>query len=114
MLEQALNHQAKFAFNLVFVFTNPINVLAVIQALTLLVLTVTRKFISAHTCCPHTAVAMETLGVFGKGVHHFPREIVQQIKSATEELLAHQYLVLHISMAVQRGNTAAVSSPCMH
>ena len=53
-------------------------------------------------------MVVETLGVFGKEVCNFFREVAQRIKSATEELLAHQYLVQRISVAVQRGNAAAV------
>ena len=47
------------------------------------------------------SVAVERLGVFGKEVRHFFREVTQQIKSATEELLAHQYLVQRILVAVR-------------
>ena len=60
---------------------------------------------SSHCFVP---VAVETLGVFGKEAHRFFREVAQRMKLATDEQLALQYLLQRISVAVQRGNAAAV------
>ena len=60
---------------------------------------------SSHCFVP---VAVETLGVFGKEARRFFREVAQRMRLATGEQLAHQYLLQRISVAVQRGNVAAV------
>ena len=60
---------------------------------------------SSHCIVP---VAVETLGVFGKAARHFFKEVAQRVKLATDDSLAHQYLVQRISVAVQRGNAAGV------
>ena len=60
---------------------------------------------SSHCFIP---VAVETLGVFGKEARRFFREVTQRMKLATDEQLAHQYLLQRISVEVQRGNAAAV------
>ena len=46
--------------------------------------------------------------MFGKGAHSFFKEVARQVKLATDDNCAYQSLVQHISVAVQRGNAAAV------
>ena len=53
-------------------------------------------------------IAVETLGVFGKEARRFFSEVTQRMKLATDEQLTHQYLLQRISVAVQRGNAAAI------
>ena len=53
-------------------------------------------------------VAVETSGAFGSKAHSFIRELGRRLKSATEELKSYQYLTQRLSVAVQRGNAAAV------
>ena len=60
---------------------------------------------SSHCFVP---VAVETLGVFGKAARHFFKEVTQREKLATDDSLAHQYLVQGISFALQRGNAVGV------
>ena len=60
---------------------------------------------SSHCFVP---VAVETLWVIGKEARRFFREVAQRMRLATGEQLAHQYLLQRISVAVQRGNAAAV------
>ena len=60
---------------------------------------------SSHSFVP---VAVETLGVFGKEACQFFKEVAHRLRLATDDPLAHQYLIQRISVAVQRGNAAAV------
>ena len=53
-------------------------------------------------------VAVETLGAFGAQARTFFREVARRVSLATDDPLAHQFLVQRISVAVQRGNAAAV------
>ena len=53
-------------------------------------------------------IAVETLGVFGAQACTFFREVARRVSLATDDPLAHQFLVQRISVAVQRGNAAAV------
>ena len=64
----------------------------------------------SHLSSPHyfVPVAVETLGVFGKEARRFFREVAKRMKLGTDEQLAHQYQLQRISVAVQRGNAAAV------
>ena len=55
-----------------------------------------------------TPVGIETSGAFGLEALRFFRELGCQVKRATSEDNAHQYLVQKISVAVQRGNAASV------
>ena len=60
---------------------------------------------SSHNFVP---IAVETLGVFGKDAHSFFKEVARRVKLATDDDFAYQSLVQRISVAVQRGNAAAV------
>ena len=64
----------------------------------------------AHLVSSHylVSIAVETLGVFGKEARSFLKELGQHLKVSSGDPLAHQYLVQCISVAVPRGNTAAV------
>ena len=53
-------------------------------------------------------VAVETLGVFGPETRCFLWELGRRLKEATLEPLSHHFLLQRISVAVQRGNTAAI------
>ena len=53
-------------------------------------------------------IAVETLGAFGTQARTFFREVARRVSLATDDPLAHQFLVQRISVAVQRGNAAAV------
>ena len=55
-----------------------------------------------------TPVAVETTGVFGKEAQAFLRELGRRIRVETGEPLSFHYLQQRISVAVQRGNAAAV------
>ena len=57
------------------------------------------------------SVAVETMGVFGPEARSFLRELGHRIANATQEPLSHLYLRQRISVAVQRGNTAAILGP---
>ncbi len=68
----------------------------------------TRKYshlVSSHVFVP---VAIETLGAFGGEARSFFRDVARRVTVATQDPLAHQYLVQRIAVAVQRGNAAAV------
>ena len=56
-------------------------------------------------------VAVETLGVFGPEARSFLRELGRRIADSTQDPLSHHYLRQRISVAVQRGNTAAILGP---
>ena len=56
-------------------------------------------------------VAVETMGVFGPEARSFLRELGHRIANATQDPLSHLYLRQRISVAVQRGNTAAILGP---
>ena len=67
-----------------------------------------RKY--SHLVATHcfTAVAVETLGVFGQDAHAFFREVARRVRSPTDDSQARQYLVQRVSVAIQRGNAAVV------
>ena len=56
-------------------------------------------------------VAVETMRVFGPEARSFLRELGHRIANATQDALSHLYLRQRISVAVQRGNTAAILGP---
>ena len=56
-------------------------------------------------------VAVETMGVFGPEARSFLRELGHRIANTTQYPLSHLYLRQRISVAVQRGNTAAILGP---
>ena len=53
-------------------------------------------------------IAVETLGVFGREARSFLKELGQHLNVSSGDPLAHQYLVQHILVALQRRNVAAV------
>ena len=71
---------------------------------------VERKKKYAHLENSHhfVPVAVETLGVFGSEARSFFKDLGGRIKGHTLESLSHHYLLQRISVAVQRGNTAAI------
>ena len=56
-------------------------------------------------------VAVETLGVFGPEARSFLQDLGRRIANATQDPLSHLYLRQRISVAVQRGNAAAILGP---
>ena len=60
---------------------------------------------SSHHFVP---VAVETLGVLGSEARTLLRDLGRRLKDSTMEPLSHHYLLQRISVAVQRGNTAAI------
>ena len=72
------------------------------------------KYAELATTHHFVPLAVETSGVFGSEAQMFFRELGRRIKDESGEPQAHQYLLQRISVAVQRGNAAAVpgtSSP---
>ena len=53
-------------------------------------------------------VAVEALGVFGPEAHSFLQALGHRIANATQDQLSNHYLRQGISVAVQRGNAAAI------
>ena len=64
----------------------------------------------AHLDASHYFVplAVETLGVLGPEALLFLRDLGHRLKEATGEPRSHQFLLQRLSVAVQRGNAAAV------
>ena len=60
---------------------------------------------SSHYFVP---LAVESLGVFGKEARSFLKELGQRVKMSSGDPMAQQHLVQRISVAVQRGNAAAL------
>ena len=65
----------------------------------------------AHHFVP---VAIETTGVFGPEAKSFIKELANRVKSETKEEKARPFLIQQLSVAVQRGNTAAVLGTSPH
>ena len=59
-------------------------------------------------------VAIETTGVFGPEAQSFIKELANQVKSETKEEKARLYQIQQLSVAVQRGNAAAVLGTSPH
>ena len=59
-------------------------------------------------------LAFETLGVFGPKTLAFVRELGRRISQETEEVRETSFLMQRLSIAVQRGNSAAVLGSCRH
>ena len=57
-------------------------------------------------------VAIETSGVFGHEVRAFIKELGHRLEQITADSKSQQHLVQQISVAIQRGNAAAVAG-CM-
>ena len=53
-------------------------------------------------------VAVETLGVIGPASHAFLRNLAGRVRRATKEPLVHQYILQHLSVAVQHRNAIAI------
>ena len=53
-------------------------------------------------------IAIETLGAMGHKARSFLKELARRIHLATEDNQAHRHLIQRLSVAVQRGNAAAV------
>jgi len=53
-------------------------------------------------------VAVETLGAFGVGATNFMHQLGPRIAAVTGERRSTDYLFQPLSVAIQRGNTAAV------
>ena len=72
------------------------------------------KYAELATTHHFVPLAVETTGVFGSEAQMFFRKLGRRIRDESGEPLAYQYLLQRISVAVQRGNAAAVlgtSSP---
>ena len=63
------------------------------------------NLVSSHYFVP---LAVESFGVFGKEAQSFLKELGQRVKLSSGDPMAHRYLMQRISVAVQKGNTAAV------
>ena len=59
-------------------------------------------------------VAIEIFGPFGPKSLSFIKELGSRICQETREEMATSYLIQHLSMAIQRGNVAAVLGPLGH
>ena len=59
-------------------------------------------------------VAIETTGVFGPEAREFIKEVAKRVKLEMKEEKAHSYLLQQISVAVQRGNAAAILGTSPH
>jgi hypothetical protein len=55
-----------------------------------------------------TPVAIETLGVYGEDAQKFITSIGERLKTATGDVRALAFLRQRISLAIQRGNAAAI------
>ena len=53
-------------------------------------------------------IAVETLGATGPEAGHFFRDLGRPIAVTTSEPLSHQHLLQRVSVAIQRGNAAAI------
>ena len=54
------------------------------------------------------SVAIETTGVFGPKAKSFIKELTNRVKSETKEEKARPFPIQQLSVAIQRGNAAAV------
>ena len=52
--------------------------------------------------------AVETLGVLGRGVRAFLRDLARRLTYATDDHQSHHFLLQRVAVAIQRGNAAAV------
>ena len=68
----------------------------------------TQKYSNLTSSHYFVLLAVELLAVSGKEDRSFLKQLGQQVKSSSGDPIAHQYLVQRISVAVQRGNAAAV------
>ena len=66
------------------------------------------KYAHLHSSHLFVLVAIETFGVMGPEVRLFCQELGRRITAATLDPLFHQHLLQCVSIAVQRGNAAAV------
>ena len=66
------------------------------------------KYAHLETSYHFVPIAVETLGTLGPEARSFFQDLGRRLKVATQELLSHHYLMQRISVAVQRGNAAAI------
>ena len=66
------------------------------------------KYLDFDQCHIFTPVAIETAGLFGPETFSFLRELGCCLKQVTRETKSFSYLQQRLSIAVQRGNAAAV------
>ena len=66
------------------------------------------KYAHLDTCHHFVPFVVETSGVLGKTAEEFTQELVRRIYKATGEPHSWQFLLQRLSVAVQRGNAAAV------
>ena len=53
-------------------------------------------------------IAVETLGVLGQDARNFFQEVARRVKAVTNEPQSHQPLLQRVTVAIQRGNAAAI------
>ena len=70
-----------------------------------------RKVVKYATLVPtyqFVPVVVETIGVFGSEARSLVSELGRCLKAVSLDPLSHHQLIQRISVAVQRGNTAAI------
>ena len=67
--------------------------------------------LSSHTFEP---VAIETSGAIGPRTRVFLKELGHRLRQVTGEVKCYTYLLQHLSVAIQRGNTASVLGTISH
>ncbi len=67
-----------------------------------------QKYAALNQCHIFTPVAIETAGPFGPETFLFLRDLGCRLKQVTGEAKSFSYLRQRLSVAVQRGNAAAV------
>ena len=72
------------------------------------------KYIHLDPAYLFIPLAFETLGVFGPKTLAFVRELGRRISQETGEVRETSFLMQRLSIAVQRGNLAAVLGSCRH
>ena len=72
------------------------------------------KYIHLDPAYLFIPLAFETLGVFGPKTLAFVRELGRRISQETGEVRETSFLMQRLSIAVQRGNSAAVLGSCRH
>ena len=58
-------------------------------------------------------VAVKALGVIGPESESFLRDLARKVMEATGEPLSHQYLLQRLSVAIRRGNSAAIQGTAL-
>ena len=65
---------------------------------------------SSHSFAP---ITVETLGVIGPESQAFLRYLALRMMVATGKLLARQYLLQHLSVAIQQGNVVTIQGTAL-